>query len=104
MYFGRCIFCFVLLVEIFVVGVQAHTEIGATSSKNKGKIFSFSLCSDHMFILVNSIECEFPLGGRVFVLCDAHVNENDVKTFMCVRVGCEGMRQWRRPFKMDSIG
>lgn len=59
MYLRQMIFCFILLAEILVVGVESRTEIGATSSKNKGTKFAVSLCSNQVSILVNSTNCEF---------------------------------------------
>lgn len=77
MYFRHFIFCFVFLVEIFVVGVQPHTEIGATSSKNKGKKFSVSLYTNEVSILVSSTSCEFSAVIECFVRL-LRVNEDSV--------------------------
>lgn len=81
MYFRHFVFCFVLLVEIFVVGVQPHTEFGATSSKNKGKKLSVSLHTNKVFILVNSTACESTTVVECFVecaVCLLPVNDNNV--------------------------
>lgn len=73
MYFRQFILCFALFAEIFVVGVQPHTEIGATSSKNNEKKISVFLYSNEVSILLYSTKCKFARWPSARYSCSVHL-------------------------------